>query len=121
MVSELTEAERAQLARVAAVLLPDGAVTPLPLSAALVDAIRRALRELRDADAETVLAARGPDVEALRLVVTASHYADPDVRASIGYPGPQPIPLPPLPDPADGELDGALDRVRARGPIYRDA
>jgi hypothetical protein len=122
VVSELTEAERAQLAQVAAVLLPDGAAdTPLPLAPPLIAAVRRALRALGDADAETLLAADGPDVAALRLVVSASHYADPDVRAAIGYPGPQPIALPPLPDPADAELDAALERVRARGPIYRDA
>jgi hypothetical protein len=121
-VSELSEDERARLARVAAVLLPGGD-TPaaLALTPALAEAVRRALHALQDADLEAVLADGGPDVAALLLVVTAEHYADPAVRQAIGYPGPQPLPLPPLPDAADAGLDELLDRVRARGPIYRDA
>ena len=126
MVSELTEAERAQLARVAAILLPGGAVgPPLPLTPGLAARVRRALADLDHDDLETsletLIGAGSSDGEALLLVVSAEHYADPDVRAAIGYPGPQPIPLPTLPDPADAELDALLERVRARGPIYRDA
>lgn len=124
--SELNEADRAQLRRVAAVLLPDGAVgPPLTLAPGLAARVRRALAALDADDLETslaaLIAAGSPDADALALVVSAEHYADADVRAGIGYPGPQPIPLPALPDPADAELDALLERVRARGPIYRDA
>jgi hypothetical protein len=126
VVSELTAAERAQLARIATVLLPDGSPgPPLELGPALADAVRRALRRLDGADlaaaVPALVDAGGPEAAALLLVVSAGHYADPQVRAALGYPGPQPIPLPPLPDPDDAELDALLERVRARGPIYRDA
>jgi hypothetical protein len=124
-VSELDDTERAQLARLAAALLPEGAATvPLELPPALVERVRRALGVVGD-DLDTALPALigsgSADAQALLLVVTAAHYADPDVRDAIGYPGPQPIPLPPLPDPADAELGVLLERVLARGPIYRDA
>jgi hypothetical protein len=124
-VSDLDETERAQLARVAAALLPEGAAAvPLELPPALVQRVRRALGVIGD-DLDTALPALigsgSADAQALLLVISAAHYADPDVRDAIGYPGPQPIPLPPLPDPDDAELDALVERVRARGPIYRDA
>jgi hypothetical protein len=43
------------------------------------------------------------------------------VGDAFGYPGPRSIPLPPLPDARDHELEPLLERVRARGPIYRGA
>jgi hypothetical protein len=55
------------------------------------------------------------DLEAL-----VAHYERPEVRAALGYPGPQAVPLPRLPDARDAELEPMLERVRARGPIYRD-
>jgi len=98
---------------VAAILLPGGAVgPPLPLTPGLAARVRRALADLDHDDLETsletLIGAGSSDGEALLLVVSAEHYADPDVRAAIGYPGPQPIPLPTLPDPADAELDALL-------------
>lgn len=62
----------------------------------------------------------GNDREGLRvlgLVVAGGYYLSPDVRARLGYSGPsrqQPAPAPELAD------HPALQRVRARGPIWRD-
>jgi hypothetical protein len=125
--THLTDDERALLQRITAILVPDatpGAPIPLPDGLALrVRAILADLAERQDLTAAVaaLVATPSPDAQALLLVVSATHYADPDVRAAIGYPGPQPIPLPPLPDPDDAELDALLERVRRRGPIYRDA
>jgi hypothetical protein len=54
------------------------------------------------------------------LASLVSWFARDDVRARLGYPGPEAVALPPLPDARDAALDPLLDRVRARGPIYRD-
>ena len=54
------------------------------------------------------------------LAIVAAYYGHPAVRAALGYPGPRAIALPRLPDARDAELGPMLDRVRARGPIYRD-
>jgi hypothetical protein len=104
------------LAREAARLLPGGAglpaaseldlVWPETVPPAVVDALR---------------AGREPDADALRLVVADAYYAHPAVRSALGYPGPRSIPLPPLPDSRDAELEPLLERVRARGPMYRGA
>jgi hypothetical protein len=59
--------------------------------------------------------------DALLLVIVDAYYAHPAVRAALGYPGPRSIALPPLPDARDAELEPLLQRVRARGPIYRGA
>jgi hypothetical protein len=54
------------------------------------------------------------------LAALVAHFERPEVRERLGYPGPQAVPLPPLPDARDAELAPLLERVRARGPIYRD-
>jgi hypothetical protein len=59
--------------------------------------------------------------DALLLVIVDAYYAHPAVRAALGYPGPRSIPLPPLPDARDAEVEPLLERVRARGPTYRAA
>jgi hypothetical protein len=108
--------DRDLLAREAARLLPGGAGLPAASELDLVwpetvpPAVVGALR-----------AGREPDADALRLVVADAYYAHPAVRAALGYPGPRSIPLPPLPDARDAELEPLLERVRARGPIYRGA
>jgi hypothetical protein len=58
--------------------------------------------------------------DAVLLVVADRYYGAPEVRAALGYPGPRAIPMPPLPDARDAELEPLLQRVRDRGPIYRD-
>jgi hypothetical protein len=55
------------------------------------------------------------DLEAL-----VAYYERPDVREALGYPGPREIPMPPLPDARDAELEPMLQRVRDRGARYRD-
>ena len=110
----MTDAEL--LAREAARLLPGGAglpgaseldlVWPDPVAPGVVDALR---------------GGHEPDRDALLLVVADAYYAHPAVRAALGYPGPRSIPLPALPDARDAELEPLLERVRARGPSYREA
>jgi hypothetical protein len=123
----LTDADRALLRRITKILVPDAAPgAPIPLPPALALRVRSVLADLAGAADLTaalgaLVASASTDAHALLLVVSATHYADPEVRDAIGYPGPQPIPLPPLPDPDDAELDALLERVRERGPIYRDA
>ena len=63
---------------------------------------------------------REPDRDELLLVVADAYYAHPAVREALGYPGPRAIALPTLPDARDAELEPLLERVRARGPVYRD-
>jgi hypothetical protein len=86
-------------------------------------ATRRALDVLAAApdDLEQGLAALAagdpPAREALALVVTAAHYADPRVREALGYDGPRSLPLPE--HHPDADLSPLLARVRTRGPRYR--
>jgi hypothetical protein len=142
----LDAGELALLARVAAVLLPadehtaddsgaPDAATPIPTALAtalaaspgLVPGVREALATLaaRTGDLDTAVADLvGTDAvgaQELALAVAATHYADPAIRAAVGYPGPAAIPLPDLPDPADAELEPLMARLAARGPSYRDA
>ena len=55
---------------------------------------------------------------ALNLVATAAYYMTDEVRARIGYPGQESAPYDPHETP-DYLLDGTLERVVRRGPIYR--
>ncbi len=108
------------LAREAARLLPGAAALELTWPDELAPRLRAALGRALAARR----AGREPDPEAaaaLRLVVVDAYYAHPDVRAALGYPGPRAIPLPPLPDARDAELEPLLDRVRARGTLWRGA
>jgi hypothetical protein len=67
-----------------------------------------------------VLAAREPVAEAaLQMVIVAAYYTDARVRSLIGYPGQVAKPVNALDYPAYLE-EGLLDRVVARGPIWRD-
>jgi hypothetical protein len=75
---------------------------------------------MSDAEAALLAALTQTADPARRLELLAEHYADPAVRAALGYPGPVAAPLPELPDARDAELAPLLARVRARGPAYRD-
>ncbi|HEX3779868.1 MAG TPA: hypothetical protein VHX38_09365 [Pseudonocardiaceae bacterium] len=68
-----------------------------------------ALREL-DPEAEAAIA----------QIVAGGYYADPKVRELLGYTGQRPIPVRPADFP-EYVAEGLLDRVLARGPIYRPA
>jgi hypothetical protein len=54
----------------------------------------------------------------LAEVVAGGYFLNPKVRAAIGYPGQQPVPIVPE-SPPDYEQDGLIASVIARGPIYR--
>lgn len=132
----LDPAETALLGEVAGLLLPAGDHIPgaggLSFEAALaaepllVAPVRSALAGLAEhpgglPQAVADLTTReDPAGDALLLVVLATYYGQPSVRRAIGYPGPLAVPLPPLPDARDAVLDPLLERVRARGPRYRD-
>jgi hypothetical protein len=89
----------------------------------LVEALRSALRPELGEDAGVRLAALDdtePDnAAALQLAVVAGYYADPAVRAAIGYPGQVAKPVSAFDYPAYIE-EGLIDRVLGRGPIWRD-
>ena len=91
------------LAREAARLLPGGAGLPAA------------------SDLDLVWPEPPPGVVDVLLLVADAYYAHPAVREALGYPGPRAIALPPLPDARDAELEPLLERVRARGPVYREA
>lgn len=132
----LRPAEAALLDEVAGLLLPASDGVPgaagLSFEAALaaepllVEPVRAALAGLADrpgslsAAVEALTARADPAGDALLLVVLATYYGQPSVRRAIGYPGPLAVALPPLPDVRDAVLDPLLERVRARGPRYRD-
>lgn len=121
----------ALLARVADALIPGGDGRPpggtvafdgtLAVDPALTAVVGRALRALSAAGgplpaAVARLAADDPAAhDALLLTVATAYYADPAVRAVVGYPGPAAIPLPALPDARDAVLAPLLARVRANG------
>ena len=94
--------DREFLAREAARLLPGGAGLPAA------------------SDLDLVWPEPPPGVVDVLLLVADAYYAHPAVRAALGYPGPRAIALPALPDARDAELEPLLERVRARGPRYRD-
>lgn len=55
---------------------------------------------------------------AVNLVATAAYYMTDEVRARLGYPGQENAPYDPHETPAY-LVDGTLERVVRRGPIYR--
>ena len=55
---------------------------------------------------------------ALGLVVSGGYYMSPVVRERLGYSGQENAPFDGYETPAY-ETNGMLERVRARGPIYR--
>lgn len=136
MTALLSPAEAALLDEVAALLLPGGDGVPgaagMSYEAALAaepllrDPVRAALTALADhpgglpAAVADLTARPDPAGDALLLVVLATYYGRTDVRRAIGYPGPLAVELPSLPDERDAVLDPLLDRVRMRGPRYRD-
>ena len=136
MSAMLRPAQTALLDEVAAMLLPAGDGVPgaagmsweaaLAAEPRLLEPVCAALTALTDhpgglpAAVADLTAREDPAGDALLLVILATYYGRPDVRRAIGYPGPLAVELPPLPDARDAALDPLLDRVRARGPRYRD-
>ena len=133
----LSEAERALLGRVADHLIPAAHGMPsaadvltderlrfvLAARPDLLEPIRRALRAgLADDPAERVAALAADDpaaLGALQLAIVAGYYTDKRVRELIGYPGQEAITIRSWEVPSYVE-DGLIDRVLARGPVWRD-
>jgi hypothetical protein len=126
-----------RLAQVADLLIPAGAEMPsasgadpagmytarvLSLRPDLAPALERALERSSHADTLAALTeALTDDAEAfatLTFVVAAAYFLNPDVRKKIGYPGQ--VAQPPVDDWTFGIAD-KIERVRARGPMYRPA
>lgn len=77
--------------------------------------------DLDAAVAFATLAELDPEAEAaLAQIVAGGYYASGTVRELIGYTGQQAIPVRP-PDFPEYVSEGLLERVVARGPIYRSA
>lgn len=133
----LSEAERARLADIAALMIPGGSGQPgaaaLDLHGSPVDEVLRidpsrlaplraflsrpgTLAKLADLEA---LAQDDPEgFQALSIVLANAYFMHPETRAAIGYPGQE------ARDSAAGLTDedrALLDAVRARGPVYRTA
>jgi hypothetical protein len=133
----LADEERAVLARVADHLIPAAQGMPsaaevltderlrfvLAARPDLAEPIRASLRAgLADDPAERVasLAASEPAaLGALQLAIVAGYYTDRRVRELIGYPGQEAITIRSWEVPSYVE-DGLIDRVLARGPVWRD-
>ncbi|MDE3100637.1 MAG: hypothetical protein KGJ98_00215 [Chloroflexota bacterium] len=133
----LGDVERERLARLADAILP--AYGPMPSASAVGVSgplLDRALSILPSVDGvlARVLARPADDpravVEDLRsrdaagfrtlvLVVAATYYLSPEVRDALGYQGQEALRIDPFELPGYLE-DGSLERVIARGPLYRD-
>lgn len=134
---ELTAAERLRFAALADAILPATADMPAPssvgVSGALFDRALAALppvtgvlREILSRPAEDTrgfleeLKATQPEHFAtLVLVVAATYYLAESVRERLGYHGQEALRIDVSELPGYLE-DGTLDRVTARGPIYKD-
>ncbi len=129
--------ERRRFARVAEVILPRSASMPsasdIAVADALLDRVLRAIPSLQarlheglaqpETDGEPALAElrarRPPLFSALVLAALAAYYLSPAVRERIGYGGQRALPIDVHELPGYLE-DGSLERVIARGRIYRD-
>ena len=85
-----------------------------PLRAALADELPSDAGERL-----AVLESTRPDLlAAVQLVVVGGYYADEEVRAALGYPGQVARPVSAFDYPEYVE-EGLIDRVLARGPVWR--
>lgn len=136
----LTGDERSGMLAIADLLIPDGPAGPRPSRADGYDRwLDRALAARRDAfDVVTALAAElgrlpteqllgelrrrsagaDPAFTALSTVLAGAYLLLPEVRRAIGYPGQAQRP-PRFDEAAEQIMDGILDPVIERGPVYR--
>jgi len=133
----LTDGERATLAAVADRLIPAAHGMPsagtvltdarlrfvLNARPDLLEPMREALRPDLGNDVEARLESLGRDdagaLGALQLVIVSGYYTDAQVRELIGYPGQMALELRSWEYPVYLE-EGLIDRVLARGPVWRD-
>ena len=133
----LSDAQRERLGLLADQLIAGGAGMPSATGAEVhtvwIDRVMTARLDMADA-VRDVLARDGEPARVVAglqahdkdlfgtfaFAVAGAYLMNPRIRRDLGYPGPQPMKNPALPDEADSYLeDGILDEVIARGPIYR--
>jgi hypothetical protein len=133
----VSDSQRATLAGLADVLIPAGGGMPsasetgvagrwldvfLSIRPELSDDLARILDGAEGMDPAAVIqslaeAPDGADFAVLATVVPGAYYLDPAIRARLGYPGQEAVPIPdPSLDAGDEEL---LQSVIDRGPIFR--
>jgi hypothetical protein len=131
------DSRRATLAGLADVLIPAGGGMPAASEAGVAgrwldaflsfrpelgDDLARILDEAAGQDPAAVIRSLsekedGADFALLATVVPGAYYLDPAIRARLGYPGQEAVPIPePSLDAGDEEL---LQAVIDRGPIFR--
>jgi len=128
---------RTVFARLADVLIPEGAGMPsggevalergaldavlelLPdVVAGLAGLLRAAADAAPAAEVERLRAEDEAGFQLLTTVVAGGYFLDQGVRDALGYRGQEAVPIVPV-DPPDYERDGLLASVIERGPIYR--
>ena len=133
----LTDADRAKLAAVADRLIPAygkmPAASTVGVQHAMLDLALQARPDLaedfarglaacsQEHPSESINALYRADPAAfgaVNLIAVAAYYMTDEVRALIGYPGQESPPYDPHETP-DYLMDGSLERVVRRGPIYR--
>jgi hypothetical protein len=133
----LSDADRGVFARLADALIP--AWEKMPAASAvgvhkdlldavlaarpdLVDGVKQAIEYAAQRDTSAALNGLYRDdrsaFDALTLAATGAYYMAEGVRTVIGYPGQESPPYDPFETP-DYLLDGSLERVTRRGPVYR--
>jgi hypothetical protein len=131
------DSQRATLAALADELVPAAegmpAASEVGVAAEGLDRVLRVRPDLEPGLSRALKSGTGPDVaeqikelqrddpgafEALALTVTGAYYTDQRVRGLIGYPG-QLYDRQRLQRDVIDESDPMLQRVKARGPIYR--
>jgi hypothetical protein len=135
----LTAADRALFSKIADVLLPAHGKLPGAASVDvagelldhvmlhrpdLFDAFIRGLRAVSEktgrAAAEELIQSDGEAFDAIGLAASGAYFMSPIVRDRLGYPGQESVVYDPHAVP-EYESNGMLDRVRARGSVFRDA
>jgi hypothetical protein len=97
----------------------DAVLTARPDLAVPLGGLAASTAGLAPAEAIAALPTRDPGAwAAFTTAVPAAYFMNPDVRARLGYPGQEAVPIDP--DAAPDYLeDGLLDSVRSRPRVYR--
>jgi hypothetical protein len=132
----ISDERRVQLGAIADQLIPAGSGMPSASEAGvsgqfldevlaarpdLAAPLDAALESVSGLDAAAALAALRDNADGwgvLTAVVSGAYFLNPAIRAAIGYPGLEARPIDPDAAP-DYLVDGLLDSVIARGPVYR--
>lgn len=131
--------DRAAFVKIADVLLPAHnrlpAASSVDVSGELLDAVIAARPDIAEAvkrglsavhgmegraAAEHLLRSDGEGFDAVGLAASGAYFMSPVVREKLGYPGQEAVRYDPHAIP-EYQANGMLERVRARGSIFRDA